>query len=143
MTVIEKKEPIKTIENTRTKYVTSDGKEFLNKGEAEVHDGYLKWTAEIKRRNIKRVENAYFCKTKEDLEAVVMMLAYRAGAFNWKERKYTLFNHYENYQFSGEDWYFFEHEEFMDYPDSYTIETLTQKKKEFADWVKSFEDMVD
>ena len=39
MKVKEEKEKIKDIE--RTRYVTSDGKKFLEKSEAEVHEGYL------------------------------------------------------------------------------------------------------
>ena len=50
MRVKEEKEKIKDIE--RTGYVTSDGKKFLDKSEAEVHAGYLEWSAEVDRLGV-------------------------------------------------------------------------------------------
>lgn len=121
-------------------YTTSDGKVFLSKSEAEVHDGLLKWSDTVRNFGVKNTGGAYHCMTEEEFNAVVNMIAYENYAYNYNERKFTPINYYEKYKFSGDDWYFFFHETNMDYPDEYWMETLSQKKQEFADWLKQFEE---
>lgn len=138
----EKEEVIGHLEKKRIKYVTSDDREFLDKSEAEVHEGYLRWQQEIDRKNIPCINNAYYCKTKEEFDIVIIMLSYKHGAYNWREKRCTPFNHYKDSKFFGADWYFFEHETNRDYPDSYHIETLTQRKKEYEEWLRPYEEAI-
>lgn len=121
-------------------YTTSDGKVFLSKSEAEVHDGLLKWSDTVRNFGVKNTGGAYHCRTEEEFNAVVNMIAYENYAYDYNERKFIQRNYYEKYKFSGDDWYFFFHKTNMDYPDEYWMETLSQKKQEFADWLKQFEE---
>ncbi|MFR3344197.1 MAG: hypothetical protein ACLTS6_09305 [Anaerobutyricum sp.] len=77
---------------------------------------------------------------KKNSMLFVNMIAYENYAYDCNERKFVPKNYYENYKFSGDDWYFFFHETNMDYPDEYWMETLSGKKQEFADWLKQFEE---
>ena len=49
-------------------------------------------------------------------------------------------DNYQNYRFSGPDWYFFEHDACKPYPYGYSVKSLTQKKQEFAEWLKKYEE---
>ena len=53
---------------------------------------------------------------------------------------YIIYDNYKNYRFSGPDWYFFEHDASKPYPYGYSVKSLTQKKQEFAEWLKKYEE---
>ena len=63
MEVKEEKEKIKGI--VRVRYITSDGKKFIDKSEAEVHEGYLEWSAEVERLGVQKKNNTYYCRNKK------------------------------------------------------------------------------
>ena len=121
-------------------YTTSDGKVFDRPDKAEIHEELIGLEQKFKDFGIKTVDEAYFCKTEEELKTVVNLLAYREANFRWPSGKFEPYFRYQNVEFSGPDWYFFLHETNMDYPDEYWVETLSQKKQEFADWLKQFEE---
>lgn len=139
MAITEKVEKKETIV---TKYVTSDECEFFSKSQAKVHEDYLRWKKEVERLGIPHIENAYYCKTETEYKSVVAMLACRYGHYDIREKIYKPVNHYEDGRFTGEDWYFFEYKAKQNYPSDYWLETLTQKKKEFEEWLQQFEDTV-
>lgn len=80
-------------------YTTSDGKVFLSKSEAEVHDGLLKWSDTVRNFGVKNTGGAYHCRTEEEFNAVVNMIAYENYAYNYNERKFIPINYYENTNF--------------------------------------------
>lgn len=137
---IKTKHKIQCEEMTTNQYRTSDNKVFMRKDEAESHETYLEWKEEVAKFGIKHMEDAYFCKTEEELDAVEYMLAYKNSSFRYPEQKFMPNFQYGNVVFTGPDWYFFHHETNMNYPDEYWVETMSQKKKEFNDWVKKFKD---
>ena len=137
---VKEESRVRCEEITYKQYTTSDGKVFLRKSEADVHDGLLQWSDAVRNFGVKNTGGAYHCRTEEEFNAVVNMIAYETYAYDCNERKFVPQNYYENYKFSGDDWYFFFHKSNMDYPDEYWMETLSQKKQEFADWLKQFEE---
>lgn len=105
MRVKEEKEKIKDIE--RTWYVTSDGKKFLDKSEAEVHAGYLEWSAEVDRLGVQKKDNSYYCRNKKEFDTVLIMLSYKKGLYNWRKQKWTSME-IDECQYSGSGWYCFD-----------------------------------
>lgn len=47
-------------------YTTSDGKVFLSKSEAEVHDGLLKWSDTVRNFGVKNTGGAYHGRAELD-----------------------------------------------------------------------------
>ena len=115
MRVKEEKEKIKDIE--RTRYVTSDGKKFLDKSEAEVHEGYLEWSAEVERLGVQKKNNAYYCRSKKEFDPVLIMLSYKRGLYNWRKQKWTPMEIGEC-QYSGVGWYYFDTRKILIHHDS-------------------------
>ena len=60
--------------------------------------------------------------------------------YDGKQKKFVKYDNYKNYRFSGPDWYFFEHDASKPYPYGYSVKSLTQKKQEFAEWLKKYEE---
>lgn len=131
---------VKVEEVTSIQYTTSDGKVFDRPDRAEIHEELIGLEQKFKDLGVKTVEDAYFCRTEEEFKTVVNLLAYREANFRWPSGNFEPYFRYQNAEFSGPDWYFFLHETNMDYPDEYWVETLSQKKKKFNNWVKEFED---
>lgn len=74
------------------------------------------------------------------MAAVVIMMSYKTGRYDGKQKKFVKYDNYKNYRFSGPDWYFFEHDASKPYPYGYSVKSLTQKKQEFAEWLKKYEE---
>lgn len=89
---------------------------------------------------VKCIDGGYYCKNEQALAAVVIMMSYKTGRYDWKQKKFVKYDNYQNYRFSGPDWYFFEHDAGKPYPYGYSVKSLTQKKQEFAEWLKKYEE---
>lgn len=138
----EKEESCGLLFSTRTVYVTEDGKRFYQESEAFLHDEYLKWQLTARKMGVRCVDGGYYCKDEQSLAAVVIMMSYKTGRYDWKQKKFVKFDNYQNYRFSGPDWYFFEHDAGKPYPYGYSVKSMTQKKQEFAEWLKKYEEKV-
>lgn len=96
---------VKVEEVTCVQYTTSDGKVFDRPDKAEVHEELIGLEQKFKDFGIKTVDEAYFCKTEEELKTVVNLLAYREANFRWPSGKFEPYFRYQNVEFSGPDWY--------------------------------------
>lgn len=128
-----------TIENKPTiKYETSDGLTFDNQSRAELHEKSMEFAEKVKL--LKYIGGAYYCKTQEDFDAIVDMIAYRTPYYSLSKYAYIPSYHYSKSSFKGADWYFFEYKYNNDAADDYWVETLSEKKAEWEEFYKQFEE---
>lgn len=116
MAIRKEKEEICGRLSTRVVYITEDGKRFCQESEAFLHGEYLKWQQTSRKMGVKCIDGGYYCKNEQALAAVVIMISYKTGRYDWKQKKFVKYDNYQNYRFSGPDWYFFEHDAGKPYP---------------------------
>ena len=136
----EKEEVSGWLFSTRAVYITEDGKRFYQESEAFLHDEYLKWQQTARKMGVRCIDGGYYCESEQALAAVVIMMSYKTGRYDGKQKKFVKYDNYKNYRFSGPDWYFFEHDASKPYPYGYSVKSFTQKKQEFAAWLKKHEE---
>lgn len=112
----EKEEVSGWLFSTRAVYITEDGKRFYQESEAFLHDEYLKWQQTARKMGVRCIDGGYYCESEQALAAVVIMMSYKTGRYDGKQKKFVKYDNYKNYRFSGPDWYFFEHDASKPYP---------------------------
>ena len=89
MAIRKEKEEICGRLSTRVVYITEDGKRFCQESEAFLHDECLKWQQTSKKMGVMCIDGGYYCKDEQALAAVVIMMSYKTGRYDWKQKKFS------------------------------------------------------
>lgn len=92
MAIRKEKEEICGRLSTRVVYITEDGKRFCQESEAFLHGEYLKWQQTARKMGVKCIDGGYYCKNEQALATVVIMISYKTGRYDWKQKKFVKYD---------------------------------------------------